>query len=1345
MVKPPEITMNKSKLTQRRLSTALICVALLIFAGSASAQLTVTTANQYGSAGTYPFTPTWTQASDSLIAGLAPTIADGNFELDDTNRNIDSLTADGSLTINSVPGNTGPDTIGNSTASTNYVTCGNGDGAGSLVVYTLPASANGYNITNISVFGGWQDSGRDSQSYTVLYSTVANPGTFIWLTNVNYYPSPPNSTPSATQVTFTDASGAPIAQSVAAIEFDFTCPASDNGYCGYSAITVQGTAATSVITPAISITTTNEDGSNPFTPTWTAETPDLIAGLLPSASPGNFNADGGEGGLSVLTDGAIGASGDSIDFASCGANAGTSLIYTLTNSVNGSDVTNIVVYSGWGDGGRDGQYYNLSYSTVSAPSTFIPITTVYYLPVVPSGSPANRVAISTSTGIPLGRNVSNVKFDFGGPPGAGDFNNGWQGYSEIIVQGTNSAPPTAPPSPYLIEQPLPASALTVVGDQVVFGAIFSNSPPANFQWQFVSGGVTNNIPGATSSTLTLNNVQLTSSGFYQLEAINATNSLGVTYTPAASLSVSNVPAAVNNIIIADAGQFGLGGEGLSTNFYPTWVEDTNTDLILNSQDGVNLNNGGGNFAVEGSECNGDPAILTDGSFGYVTHWPGVGGNQTMDTCGPGGGAGLSVTYTLPASTTGWDLTNITVYGGWGDQGRDEQKYQVLYSTVSDPTAFIALTSVDFLPSDPDALQSATRTTLTPATGAMAHNVAAVEFNFNNQGAQPENGWEGYSEIVVAGQVSAPIPVLETNITPVTAEDVEGSQLILAASFSGATSYQWLKNGTNIPGATSSTLTLNNLQFTDAATNTGYSLVAFNSAGSNVTAACSVTIDPAPVPVGNVVTAFAYQTSQSSDFGPTWDTSALSSSLIYGQDPPSGGYDQSGVPPNSDIFTDPDGNLASHGLAGGLPVLTDGNYGIFVNNGPHPAFATCGVPGSGAGQYVIYTLGANANGYNITNIQIAGGWNDDGRDSQYYTVLYSTVDSPTYFTPLVTVSNKLSSYGVSDETAVRATMTPVSGLLASNVYAIYVDFTQPAGVPNGYSGYSEISVFGSPAAAADTQPIDVTATNENPASGTSPSWVVETDSLIEGQLPSSVGPGSYAGNFNGEPAAGGLPVLTDGTFGPVDSETTYATCGGAHGAGSSITYTSASGWNITNIVVYSGWGNYNRDGQFYNVSYSTENAPTTFIPLVSVAYNPPVPAELDGASTPSANRVDISPSNGGSIATNVYAVTFDFTPQTANLDNGYSGYAQIVLQGSNLAVLKAPVVNPTYISGGNLILTGTGGSPNGGYTVLTTTNLLTPLANWTISTTGTLDATGAFSNSIPVNTSQPASFFTIKMQ
>src|SRR4030095_11538764 len=49
----------------------------------------------------------------------------------------------------------------------------------------------------------------------------------------------------------------------------------------------------------------------------------------------------------------------------------------------------------------------------------------------------------------------------------------------------------------------------------------------------------------------------------------------------------------------------------------------------------------------------------------------------------------------------------------------------------------------------------------------------------------------------------------------------------------------------------------------------------------------------------------------------------------------------------------------------------------------------------------------------------------------------------------------------------------------------------------------------------------------------------------------------------------------------------------------------------------------------------------------------------------------------------------------------------------LTITVAPpfVVNPVYVSGGNLILTGAGGTPNGPYTWLTSTNVAAPVATW----------------------------------
>ncbi len=56
----------------------------------------------------------------------------------------------------------------------------------------------------------------------------------------------------------------------------------------------------------------------------------------------------------------------------------------------------------------------------------------------------------------------------------------------------------------------PVSQSKNVGDSVTFNVALSGTPPVSYQWQ--KNGV--NIPGATGSSLTLNNVQLVDAGFY---------------------------------------------------------------------------------------------------------------------------------------------------------------------------------------------------------------------------------------------------------------------------------------------------------------------------------------------------------------------------------------------------------------------------------------------------------------------------------------------------------------------------------------------------------------------------------------------------------------------------------------------------------------------------------------------------------------------------------------------------------------------------------------------------------------------------------------------------------------
>ena len=105
-------------------------------------------------------------------------------------------------------------------------------------------------------------------------------------------------------------------------------------------------------------------------------------------------------------------------------------------------------------------------------------------------------------------------------------------------------------------------------------------------------------------------------------------------------------------------------------------------------------------------------------------------------------------------------------------------------------------------------------------------------------------------------------------------------------------------------------------------------------------------------------------------------------------------------------------------------------------------------------------------------------------------------------------------------------------------------------------------------------------------------------------------------------------------------------------------------------------------------------------------------------------------NGIALAAGVYNVS--------NLPGFITGTGSLTVSAPT-----PPVITPPYVSGGNLILTGSGGRAGSQYTWLTTTNLTTPIAVWTTNTVGNFDGSGDFSNAIPISTSTPAKFFRMR--
>ena len=72
-----------------------------------------------------------------------------------------------------------------------------------------------------------------------------------------------------------------------------------------------------------------------------------------------------------------------------------------------------------------------------------------------------------------------------------------------------------------------------------------------------------------------------------------------------------------------------------------------------------------------------------------------------------------------------------------------------------------------------------------------------------------------------------------------------------------------------------------------------------------------------------------------------------------------------------------------------------------------------------------------------------------------------------------------------------------------------------------------------------------------------------------------------------------------------------------------------------------------------------------------------------------------------------------------------------------------MITSTRTSSGNLVFSGSDGTADGTYHVLTSTNLTTPIANWTPIATNLYYASGNFSVTNPLQYNSSAQFYVIK--
>jgi pectate lyase/pectin methylesterase-like acyl-CoA thioesterase len=336
--------------------------------------------------------------------------------------------------------------------------------------------------------------------------------------------------------------------------------------------------------------------------------------------------------------------------------------------------------------------------------------------------------------------------------------------------------------PAITTQPL--SQTVTAGSSVTFNVAATGTPPLGYQWK--KDGT--DIAGASAASLSLANVQAADAGAYAVSVSNAVGSVlsnpaTLTVTPAPAAPVITTQPASRTATVGDNVSFSVAATGFPAPAYQ-WKKN-GADLAGATSPTFSLTNvqlsDAGTFTVVVSNSQGsvtsDPAVLTVNpppSAPVITTQPlsqtaTVGDNVTFTVAATG----------FPAPTYQWQKNGTAIQGA--------------------NAATLTLTNVQL-------------------TDAGTFTVAVS----NSQGSVTSNP----ATLQVNPPVSA--PVITTQPQSLTANVGDNVSFTVAATAFPAPAYQWNKNGAPVTGATAPTLSLSNVQLTDAGV---YGVTVSNSAGT----------------------------------------------------------------------------------------------------------------------------------------------------------------------------------------------------------------------------------------------------------------------------------------------------------------------------------------------------------------------------------------------------------------------------------------------------------------------------------------------------------------------------------
>lgn len=188
----------------------------------------------------------------------------------------------------------------------------------------------------------------------------------------------------------------------------------------------------------------------------------------------------------------------------------------------------------------------------------------------------------------------------------------------------------------------------------------------------------------------------------------------------------------------------------------------------------------------------------------------------------------------------------------------------------------------------------------------------------------------------------------------------------------------------------------------------------------------------------------------------------------------------------------------------------------------------------------------------------------------------------------------------------------------------------------------------------------------------------------------------------------------------------------------------NGYTLSGISVFEGWTDHaSFNDQHYIISTSSDGTNYYFLDAVNylpfLTANDIVPAgQQDASSLVTLSNLNVS---------GVKSIRFALS---AGLDgNGALQQGQILQEievfGTPTVVpASRPVITSATCSGGSLIFSGTNGTSDSPFYVLTSTNVAAPLGNWTYATTNNFDSNGNFRVTNSIDPAIPVRFYRLRL-